>query len=39
MSYKIVVDSCCDLTPEHKKDSHFEIIPFIIVISLNGISS
>lgn len=27
MSYKIVVDSCCELPEEYKKDSRFESIP------------
>lgn len=27
MSYKIVVDSCCELPEKYKKDSRFEIIP------------
>ena len=27
MSYKIVVDSCCELPEKYKKDPHFEIIP------------
>lgn len=27
MSYKIVVDSCCELTDELKKNPHFEIVP------------
>lgn len=27
MSYKIVVDSCCDLPPKYHKDEHFEFIP------------
>lgn len=27
MSYKIVVDSCCELPEEYKKDSRFEIVP------------
>lgn len=27
MSYKIVVDSCCELPEELKKDPHFEIVP------------
>lgn len=27
MSYKIVVDSCCELPEEYKKDARFEIIP------------
>lgn len=27
MSYKIVVDSCCDLTKELKQDKHFETVP------------
>ena len=32
MSYKIVVDSCCDLTPEKKADSHFQIIPLTLEV-------
>lgn len=27
MSYKIVVDSCCELPEEYKNDSRFEIVP------------
>ena len=27
MSYKIVVDSCCELPDNYKKDSRFEIVP------------
>lgn len=27
MSYKIVVDSCCELPEEYKKDARFQIIP------------
>lgn len=27
MSYKIVVDSCCELPKEYKSDPHFEIVP------------
>ena len=27
MSYKIVVDSCCELPENYKKDSRFEIVP------------
>lgn len=27
MSYKIVVDSCCELPETHKNDSRFEIVP------------
>ena len=27
MSYKIVVDSCCDLPEEYRKDPRFEIVP------------
>ncbi len=30
MSYKIVVDSCCELPEEYKKDSRFEIIPLAL---------
>ena len=32
MSYKIVVDSCCDLTPEKKADGHFQIIPLTLEV-------
>lgn len=32
MSYKIVVDSCCDLPAEYRKDPRFEVIPLILQI-------
>ena len=32
MNYKIVVDSCCDLTEELKADSHFLIIPLTLQV-------
>lgn len=32
MSYKIVVDSCCDLTPGYKKDPHYQIIPLTLQV-------
>ncbi|MCR5669438.1 MAG: DegV family protein [Butyrivibrio sp.] len=32
MSYKIVVDSCCDLPNEYRKDPRFQIIPLILQI-------
>lgn len=32
MSYKIVVDSCCDLTPEKKADPHFQIVPLTLQV-------
>lgn len=32
MKYKIVVDSCCDLLKEKKKDEHFEIIPLTLYV-------
>lgn len=32
MSYKIVVDSCCDLTAEMKNWSNFEIVPLTLQI-------
>ena len=32
MSYKIVVDSCCDLTAEKKQDPHFQIVPLTLEI-------
>lgn len=35
MSYKIVVDSCCELPEELKKDSRFEIIPLTLIVGEN----
>lgn len=32
MSYKIVVDSCCELPEELKKDSCFEIVPLTLIV-------
>ncbi|ADL05743.1 DegV family protein [Lacrimispora saccharolytica] len=32
MSYKIIGDSCLDLTAELKKDPHFQIIPLILQV-------
>ena len=32
MSYKIVVDSCCDLTEKYRKDEHFQIIPLTLEV-------
>ena len=32
MNYKIVVDSCCDLTEELKADNHFQIIPLTLQV-------
>ena len=32
MSYKIVVDSCCDLTPEKKADPHFHRVPLTLMV-------
>ena len=32
MSYKIVVDSCCELPDELKKDPRFEIVPLGIEV-------
>ena len=32
MSYKIVVDSCCELPEEYKKDSSFQIVPLGIQV-------
>lgn len=32
MSYKIVVDSCCDLPSEYRKDPRFQVIPLILQI-------
>lgn len=32
MSYKIIGDSCLDLTPDLKKDPHFQIIPLTLQV-------
>lgn len=32
MSYKIVVDSCCELPESLKKDSRFEIVPLTLIV-------
>lgn len=32
MSYKIIVDSCCELPEELKKDSRFEIVPLTLIV-------
>ena len=32
MSYKIVVDSCCELPEEWKKDPRFEIVPLELIV-------
>ena len=32
MSFKIVVDSCCDLPVEYRKDSRFQVIPLVLQI-------
>ena len=32
MKYKIVVDSCCDLTKELKSDEHFQIVPLTLQV-------
>ena len=32
MSYKIIGDSCLDLTEELKKDSHFQMIPLTLQV-------
>lgn len=37
MSYKIIGDSCTDLTPDLKKDPHFQIIPLILQVGTTQI--
>lgn len=37
MSYKIVVDSCCDLPVEYRKSPKFEVVPLILEIDGNVI--
>lgn len=32
MKYKIIVDSCCDLKKETKKDEHFQVIPLTLQV-------
>ena len=32
MSFRIVVDSCCDLPDEYRKDDRFQIVPLILQI-------
>lgn len=32
MSYKIIVDSCCELPEELKKDPRFEIVPLTLIV-------
>lgn len=32
MSYKIIVDSCCELPEELKKDTRFEIVPLTLIV-------
>jgi DegV family protein with EDD domain len=32
MSFKIVVDSCCDLPTEYRKDDRFQVIPLVLQI-------
>ena len=32
MSYKIIADSCCDLTEELKKNSRIQIIPLTLEV-------
>lgn len=32
MNFKIVVDSCCDLTPEYKNNEHFVVAPLTLTV-------
>lgn len=32
MSYKIVVDSCCDLPEEKRRDPHFQVVPLTLIV-------
>jgi DegV family protein with EDD domain len=32
MSYKIVVDSCCDLPAEYRKDPRFQVVPLVLQV-------
>lgn len=32
MSYKIIGDSCCDLTEKYKNDSHFALVPLTLQV-------
>ena len=32
MNYRIIGDSCMDLTEEQRKDPHFTLIPFTLMV-------
>lgn len=32
MNFKIVVDSCCDLTPEYRQNEHFVVAPLTLTV-------
>lgn len=32
MSFKIIVDSCCDLTDKYRKDEHFSVVPLTLIV-------
>lgn len=37
MSFKIVVDSCCDLTEEYRKNPHFVVVPLTLIVGTEEI--
>ena len=34
MNYRIIGDSCMDLTEEQRKDPHFTLIPFTLMVEV-----
>ena len=38
MSFKIVVDSCCDLPAKYRKDSRFQVIPLVLQMARTSIT-
>jgi DegV family protein with EDD domain len=37
VNYKIIVDSCCDLTSKYKEDEHFVIVPLTLEVGSQSI--
>lgn len=32
MAYRIVVDSCCDLPEDYRRDEHFKVVPLTLIV-------
>lgn len=39
MNYRIIGDSCMDLTEEQRKDPHFTLIPFTLMVEDHSLST